>query len=510
MPDSDPSKALIELLDRLPPHSTVGLADQADPADPASGPGQHELVLGVGLDRAGAERTLRAAARAGSAAVVLRGPAEPALVELAAGLELALLWLAEPISWRALHRGAAERLAPPTVRGDDELADLAQTIAVLTGGLVTIEDTSARVLAYSRSSDEVDELRRLSILGRSGPPAYLALLREWGVYDRLAAAEQVVEIAEHPDSGIRRRLAVGVFAGHRQLGTIWVQQGATEFGPHARQALLGAARLTAVQLASQGPRPARRGATELLAGALAGRGSGLPAQLGRSAGKPCAIAVFALPAAADPEHDQAAETVGLDELAAIVTVHAAAFRRDALATVLAGRVYLLLPGLDSMSGALELVGNAVAAVRRHLDPGARAALGSRVESVAGIELSRRAADLALGVAGELPVLGFDAARGRLITGLAENALAQQPELIDPRVRTLVQTDPDGARTLLDYLDSGSDVGRVAAGLGIHPTTVRYRVRRAVHALELDLAETEARLASQLQLRCGLRSRAKER
>src|SRR6185437_11122808 len=163
----------------------------------------------------------------------------------------------DSVSWRQLHAALTARLDRSRPAGD-ELADLAQTIATLTGGLVTIEDTAARVLAYSRSSDEVDELRRLSILGRSGPAGYLALLREWGVYDRLATPEEVVEIAEHPATGMRRRLAIGVFAGERQLGTIWVQQGSTEFGPHARQALLGAARLTAEQL---------------IGGGLAGRGS---------------------------------------------------------------------------------------------------------------------------------------------------------------------------------------------------------------------------------------------
>ncbi|MDQ2959290.1 MAG: PucR family transcriptional regulator, partial [Actinomycetota bacterium] len=255
MVDSDPSSELTDLLERLPTGRTVGLAEHDQPSGQLV---EGEIVLGIGLADQSAARLLQAAGEARAAAVILRGPSRSALTELAGRAGIELHWLPAAVSWRELHQRLSARLSPPAVRGDDELADLAQTIAVLTGGLVTIEDTSARVLAYSRSSDEVDELRRLSILGRSGPPDYLALLREWGVYDRLAGSEEVVEIAEHPGSGVRRRLAVGVFAGDRQLGTIWVQQGSADFGPHAEQALLGAARLTAVQLVSQGPPAFRR------------------------------------------------------------------------------------------------------------------------------------------------------------------------------------------------------------------------------------------------------------
>ena len=108
----------------------------------------------------------------------------------------------------------------PEAGGD--LFSMAQTIAHLTGGLVSIEDAASRVLAYS-SGAEVDELRRLSVLGRQGPESYLALLREWGVFAKLRSGEEVVRVEEHPELGIRRRLAVGIHAGRRPLGSIWVQ-----------------------------------------------------------------------------------------------------------------------------------------------------------------------------------------------------------------------------------------------------------------------------------------------
>ena len=71
---------------------------------------------------------------------------------------------------------------------------------------------------------------------------------------------------------------------------------------------------------------------------------------------------------------------------------------------------------------------------------------------------------------------------------------------------LISRDAASAQTLLRYLDTGSDVGRVAAELAVHPTTVRYRLRRTAAALGIDLADPADRLAIQLQLCRGLRSR----
>jgi PucR-like helix-turn-helix protein/diguanylate cyclase with GGDEF domain len=511
MDNSDPSNELSEFLAGLPAAGTVEIAD---PDEPDTAPSEAAVVLGIRLDPAATERLLIAAGRVGAAAVVLRGPIPPSSAELARRTGVALYDLPPAIGWHELHRQLLRQLRAPAVP-DSELAELAQTIATLTGGLVTIEDaTSARVLAYSRSSDEVDELRRLSILGRSGPAEYLALLREWGVYDRLARSEEVIEIDEYPPAGVRRRLAVGVFAGRRQLGTIWVQQGATEFGPHAKQALLGAARLTAPYLLGTTTADRSGGGRRPGAGLraiLAGRPDSAPARLGRAAGRPCAVAVF-VPGSQPP--DPTAASLHLDELASIVTVHALAFRRDALTELLDGRVYLLIPNLVEPEDALDMLTNAVSAIRAHLENQARAVIGIRVDDVAGAPASRRSADLALGVASTEPVVSFAAVRSRLITDLVENHLCQQlvphPELLDPRLAALIRDEPVNARTLLDYLDSGSDVVRVADRLGVHPTTVRYRLRRVQDSLHTQLSEPDVRLATQLQLRCSLRTRPKER
>jgi PucR C-terminal helix-turn-helix domain len=519
----DPSSELDAFLRSLPDARSVGIAD------PAAAPEPGEVVLA--LPGSGVEPTelIGAATRAGAAAVVLPvGPAADTDVPLGRP-GLVVVRKPDAVSWRQLHAALSARLDRPRLVADDDLADLAQTIATLTGGLVTIEDTAARVLAYSRSSDEVDELRRLSILGRSGPADYLALLREWGIYDRLATPEEVVEIAEHPATGVRRRLAVGVFAGDRQLGTIWVQQGAAEFGPHARQALLGAARLTADQLVGRGPHRRDSAPVNRLADLLTGRADPESLDLGGDTGRPCAVAVL-LPGTVDG--GPAEQTQRLDEMAALVTVQVAAFRRHALVERSGNRLLMLLPALSQSavggqrptSGQSALSGQPVAAdpseapeaeamleqtvtvIRRHLDPAARASLGPVVASTAQAADSARGAELVRSVQGSEPVLSFGRARNRLIIRAVQNFLDEQADLEDPRVAELISRDAASAHTLLRYLDTGSDVGRVATELAVHPTTVRYRLRRTATALGIDLADPADRLAIQLQLCRRLRSR----
>ncbi|MFD0328564.1 hypothetical protein ACFQZC_10855 [Streptacidiphilus monticola] len=119
---------------------------------------------------------------------------------------MALLAVGADVRWervdalvRAAFARGVEEVEPGGEEGD--LFALAQTTAVLTGGIVSIEDTANRILAYSRSSDsdEIDDLRRLTILGWQGPEPYLSKLREWGVFQQLRAGERVVAIDAHPE-----------------------------------------------------------------------------------------------------------------------------------------------------------------------------------------------------------------------------------------------------------------------------------------------------------------------
>jgi DNA-binding PucR family transcriptional regulator len=524
----------------------VGLLDPEDP--PAARPG--ELVLAIGVRGRAAIPALRAAAAAGAAAVAVRidSPAQrDTLRDFAERAGVALLSVRREVRWEHLDALARAALGTgrPTlpVEGGAEEGDLfalAQTTAVLTGGIVSIEDTANRILAYSRSadSDEIDDLRRLTILGWQGPEPYLSKLREWGVFQQLRASDSVVSIDEHPELGLRRRLVVAIRSGDRQLGTIWVQEGATPLTERADQALLGAARVAAQQLVRR-----RRSVSSelrltqhLLSGVLEGTtgAQSLAGHLGLDAKRPVAVLGFALPGSG-PGSDE----LHREETLSLMAVHAAARHRSALTTAVDERVYVLLPELPRGVAPATLLGwtrELAEAAGRHLSPppspasappgaagsaagsgaatsGAptvvvRGALGAVHPALSGASATRREADRILDamVSGRVDAQVADLGQVRAQVLLAEtlDLLAAAPAVRDPRLTALLAHDAEhGGRlapSVLAWLDAFGDVREAAAALHIHPNTLRYRVRRAEQLTSLDLSRPEERLLAMLQLR----------
>lgn len=489
----------------------VVILDPDDP--PAAQPGA--LILVIGARGRTAVPALRAAARGGAVAVAVKSGI--GLSETAADAGVALLSVRPEARWEhveALIRGVVEaaRAAGEAETGEvlGDLFALAQATATLTGGPVTIEDTANRVLAYSRAGDDVDELRRLSILGRQGPERYLSMLRKWGVYQRLRVGEGVVDVAERPEFGLRRRLAAGIHAGSRHLGVIWVQEGTTPLTAQAENALLGASRALAPQLirlrSQTGPDVRLR--DELLAGLLEGRldAASIAGDIGADPTRPAVVAAFTVGGGQGSTPRQLLR----GQLANLISVHAAAYRRGALVSVLDGRVYALLP--DLTEGAeptiLEVAREVVGVARRHLDVSVHAALGGVVRRLSDVRTSRSDADRVLDAM----------ARGGWADGVASLAdvrpqvilseilafLGERPSFRDPRITELSDYDARHGRILipavLAYLDAFGDIRRAADNLNVHPNTVRYRIRRAEQVSGLRLDDPELRLLTELQLR----------
>lgn len=496
----------------------VALLDPEDP--PTAQPG--ELVLVIGARGRAASPALRAAGRDGAAAVVVKldGAGQAAaLSETAAEAGVALLSLRSEARWEQVHALARAALddAPP---GDDgagaeegDLFSLAQTTAVLTGGIVSIEDAANRVLAYSRStdSDEIDDLRRRSILGWQGPEAYLAKLREWGVFQHLHSSDRVIGIDSHPELGIRRRLAVAIRSGERQLGTIWVQEGSTQLSEHSERALLGAARVAAHHLVRR-----RRELSDdltltrtLLAGLLEGSTGPQPlaTHLGLDATRPAAVLGFSYGTAEAVTAPELTHT----EVTNLISVQIAARHRSALVTQVDPRIYVLLPQLprsidtDTLRGWAQEITDAA---RRHLGLPLRGSIGCLVSGLGRAPDSRREADrildamLGAGVAAAvaaLPDIQAEVLISEMLT-----LLAAHPEIRDPRLTALVAHDSRHqgqlAESLLAYLNCFGDVRAAAAQLHVHRNTLRYRIRRAEELTGLDLSRPDQRLLAMLQLR----------
>ncbi|HEV7908328.1 MAG TPA: helix-turn-helix domain-containing protein [Pseudonocardiaceae bacterium] len=491
-----------------------------DPDDaPDVRPG--DLALLIGVRGRAALPLIRAAGSRGAVAVAVKVDSFaplPVLRQAAADAGVALFGVRPEVRWEQLEALAREVVSSARLMADADAGEvlgdlfaLAQTIAALTGGIVSIEDTASRVLAYSRSNDEVDELRRLSILGRQGPEPYLAMLREWGVYQRLRSGEEVVRIDERPELGIRRRIAVGIHAGAQPLGTIWVQEGAHPLSEQAERALLGAARVTSLHLIQHRNEAGAslRFRENLLAALLDGRmdAASVAGQIGADPGKPATVVVFAL-RGGEPA-DRTELELRRAEMTGLISVHAAAYRRSALVTQMSNRTYVLLPDLPVVSApaVLGLTREVVGAARRHMGMSVQAAVGSSVSTLDEVQASREEADRVLDAMGRdlhAEVATLADVRSQVLISETLALLADNPRLRDPRLSALVAHDGDNggelARSLLAYLDAFGDVKAAAGELHVHPNTLRYRVRRAAEVARLDLDDPLVRLFAQLQLR----------
>ncbi|MFV2196055.1 helix-turn-helix domain-containing protein [Nocardiopsis sp. LOL_012] len=524
-----------------------------------------DLVLLIGARGGAARRLVRALADQGATAVAVKtgGHAPPEEVLPAgssprthrragkdemAGLRaeaqdagIALLAVRPEVRWDQLQSVCQNIVHDTRPSAPDELGEasgdlfsMAQTIARLTNGLVSIEDAASRVLAYS-SGSEVDELRRLSVLGRRGPEPYLAVLREWGVFTKLRSGEEVVRIEEHPDLGIRRRLAIGIHAGSQPLGAIWVQEGSEPLSEHAEEALLGAARTTALHMIRQRTQTSAglRLREDLLSSLLEERidAAALADTVEVHADRGALVVGFSVAsqAAADGEGDPSGEErlgprdrpereLRLRQLIDLVSVHTAAYRRSSLVTELNGRVYVLLPdlvrGREGWLGVersvLALTRKTVLAARSTLDLEVQAAVGSLVERLADVPASRAEADRVLDAMGRdlergmsWEVATISDVRSKVLISETLAYLRDDPSLRDPRVSRLVEHDRSGGadlvHSLLVYLEAFGDARVAAERLHIHPNTLRYRVRRATSISGIDLGDPGERLFTQLQL-----------
>ena len=483
----------------------VAIADPDDELDQFP----DQLVLLIGTRGREADRLVRALARRGAAAVALKDPGRHPPGDRR-DADIAVLSVRGDVRWDNLERLVRDVLETERSAADapDDLFALAQTVAVLTGGIVSIEDTASRVLAYSRTDgDTPDELRRLSILGRQGPPDYLRMLREWGVFERLRTGEDVVRVEEHAELGIRRRLAVGIHAGHRQLGTIWVQEGAGPFTDRAHGVLVGAARVAAGHLVRRRARPTP--ASELLAGLLDGRVD--PDLVGPAVGLAETSAIVVGFAVRADVGDTATHELGRGDLADVVPVLAATYRRRAQAAAAGSRLYAVLPAADRVEPALVALCKDVAAtVERRTGARVQVGIGSAVQRLADVPASRAAADRVLdAMAPDADVAVIGELRAEVLLHETLDMLAAHPDLHDPAVSRLVGYDAvhrtDLAGSVLAWLDALGDVGDAAATLGVHPNTLRYRLRRAVDVGGLALGDPRARLMHHLQLLAAVRT-----
>ena len=141
----------------------------------------------------------------------LRQEPSNALVATAVAAGSAVVAVEPRARWERLYQLVNHVLEHHGDRGDPvddsgtDLFGLAQSLADRIHGMVSIENAQSHVLAYSASNDEADELRRLSILGRAGPPEHLEWIGQWGIFDALRSSGGVVRVGRASGAGSRAR-----------------------------------------------------------------------------------------------------------------------------------------------------------------------------------------------------------------------------------------------------------------------------------------------------------------
>jgi DNA-binding PucR family transcriptional regulator len=448
------------------------------------------------------------------AAIFLKEPTDAVVARAVAG-GAAVVAVDPRARWERLYRLVNHVFEHHGDRDDarldsgTDLFGLAQSIAERTHGMISIEDEQSHVLAYSASNDEADELRRLSILGRAGPPEHLEWIGQWGIFDALRASRDVVRVAERPELGLRPRLAIGIHpdsdpdGSFRRrtpgfIGTIWLQQGSRPLADDVEEVLRGAAVLAARIMSRLAATPSTHAVRvqELLGGA--GEDVDVRAiarQLGIVADGRAALVGFRCtdgPAPGD-----------------VIALSASAFRSDAQVTSLADRVYVLFPQTAAASSVASWVRGTVAALRRELGLALRAVIAAPVPGLAGAASARADVDRVFDSADRHPaaigqVTSLDEARTTVVLDEIVALVAGQNGLVDPRLLALREYDHthDGALvpTLRAYLDCFGDVAAAGEWLHVHPNTVRYRVRRIEQLLGTSLADPDDRLVLGLGLR----------
>ncbi len=481
---------------------------------PAAGSADVFFLLGVADDEALRWIDGRARGQA-PVAIFVKQPSD-SVVARAVAVGSAVVAVEPRARWELLYQlvnHVFEHHKPSVDRGDadsgTDLFGLAQSLADRIHGMVSIENAESHVLAYSASNDEADELRRLSILGRAGPPEHLKWIGQWGIFDALRAGGEVVRVAERPELGLRPRLAIGIHqpaAGVRRprvfAGSIWVQQGSRPLADDAEEMLRGAAVLAARIMSRLAARPSRhtRWVQQLL---------GLADTEG-----PVDVAVIAreLGVAADGT----AALIGWDtldprdsgarpaRLAEVLALSASAFRRDAQVATNGSRIYVLLPKTATTRSVKSWVRGTISALRTELGVQLRAAIAAPFAGLAGVAAARAEVDRVLDSAERHPafaqVTSLAEARTTVLLDEIVTLVGSDERLIDPRIHHLRAQDPVLAETLRVYLDSFGDIGAAAQSLLVHPNTVRYRVRRIEKLLSTALADPEVRLLFSLGLR----------
>ncbi|OZM77134.1 hypothetical protein CFP66_37770 [Pseudonocardia sp. MH-G8] len=390
-------------------------------------------------------------------------------------------------------------------RGD--LKGFAEALGEMLGGPVTLEDVDFRVLAFSTKDAAVDTGRDTAILGGRMPEVWRAHLEREGALETLLTSDRTVDITNGPLNA-RRRLLKSIWDGNRPLGIMWLAEGSTSLSGDVVERLDRAARIAVPHfLHHQEETRDRRADQHRKLRRLLEPGRPLGDELDDLEMTSChGFALLALRASAG---DAAGRTT--TRIVESVDLYCLSYAWRTATAAVSSTVYTLI-ALDGERDRAQIM-----------------ALATRL---AGYLQQHQQVDVAVSVAGPLPDAASIAtlrSRCDAVTALQRqradpvqrilhyrdafplvvlDALGETADELDPlnyyKLDRIVRHDDrrgtDYLATLATYLRDSGNVAASAERLGLHHTTLRYRMKRIEELSGLDLDDPDERLFCQFVLR----------
>lgn len=472
------------------------------------------LMTGASLAPDAASSAIKEAAEREYAAVVLKSrDSAKETIDISGAGKVQVLVAQDDASWNSLHALISAAVSDPAEMRTASIADiapgdlfsLANAIAAMAGTAITIENVNREVVAYSNIADQgTDDSRRDAILGRAVPdlPWYLARYR--------AVAMATTPVFFDQEHGALERVAMPVRVGSRLVGSLWAfDEGGTrseeiasvlaDAAPIASLHLLHAASAFSLQRHRRG---------ELLTAALGGVQMEPGAALTLEKQMPVVLIGFA----------NAVETgadIDLGRIADIVALNAEAVRRAASCTVLANRVFVLIPGADQLTD--ERIRNFLTASQRAVAGTAevhlRCAYSGPLHTVADLKGAHTDIETAFrfqNIEALDEAMSTEKDRHRILLQELSEGTVAAPERLLGSVREILDYDAangtEYAATLLAFLDTFGDNRRAAELMMVHENSQRYRMRQLTKKFGIDVDNPGQRLIMWLQLHLRRRER----
>ncbi|GFG54245.1 PucR family transcriptional regulator [Mycolicibacterium agri] len=382
-------------------------------------------------------------------------------------------------------------------RGPTDLFALADSLAEMAGGAVTIEDSLSRVLAYSTNQDNADPARMATIMNRQAPEHLREFFASRGVFAHLAASDEPLFVAPDDVVGMTGRMVVAVRSGRELMGSVWVACSKPLEGEE-RSALSDGARTVALHLLRSRASAdlERQVESELVIGLLEGRADAVASasRLGLPQGAP--MRVIAVRAAGGADRDAALL------LAFERATTGFGWSRPGRSALAGNTLYTLLPAEKAVT-ARRWVTSLQAALPESMT---LAAGISKAASVDDLVAARHEADECLALhetRSSAPPPVYDESWDEILLQRLRTAATSGRSPDRGPVAELRRHDRAHATeyvaTLRAWLEAMGDLADAAEQLGVHENTVRYRMRKMSEVTDLHLDDPRKRLAMMIEL-----------